>query len=319
MLKSLYSESSAQIALDKTSKEFPILRGVKQGDPLSPILFNAVLEDIFRDIKKKWLDFGIKIDQSANDQLTNLRFADDVLLVASSREQAVKMLDDLMEAARLRGLEIHPDKTNIMSHTEARTEKEHGHATLSDGSKVRILDFEEKAKYLGRHVSFSDPDAAELDHRIKQAWRKFHAQKSVLCNNKYPIKQRVKLFSSTITPTILYGAGAWTLTQDAIQKLKKTQRQMLRSIFQKGRRKRPACQDASDTSESSESELRVAPECEGEELEPWAEWIQRVTHEIENTLEHWKIEDWHSAVDGYSSNGLGMCRDGTTVDARTKF
>ena len=72
-----------------------------------------------------------------------------------------------MDATRLRGLEIHPDRTNIMSNTKARTEKEHGDATLSDGSKVRILDFEGKAKYLGRHVSLSDPDAAELDHRIK--------------------------------------------------------------------------------------------------------------------------------------------------------
>ena len=36
------------------SKEFDILRGTKQGDPLSSLLFNAVLEDIFAEVKPAW-------------------------------------------------------------------------------------------------------------------------------------------------------------------------------------------------------------------------------------------------------------------------
>eukprot|EP00959_Pyramimonas_sp_CCMP1952_P154869 3240210-Pyramimonas_sp.AAC.1 len=49
LLKSLYSGQSGRVRTDRMSKEFDILRGTKQGDPLSSLLFNAVLEDIFAE------------------------------------------------------------------------------------------------------------------------------------------------------------------------------------------------------------------------------------------------------------------------------
>ncbi len=36
------------------SKPFVIGRGTKQGDPISPTLFNAVLEVLMRRLKAKW-------------------------------------------------------------------------------------------------------------------------------------------------------------------------------------------------------------------------------------------------------------------------
>ena len=36
------------------SRPFALARGTKQGDPLSTLLFNAVLEDVFRDVRSKW-------------------------------------------------------------------------------------------------------------------------------------------------------------------------------------------------------------------------------------------------------------------------
>ena len=45
---------------------------MRQGDPISPKLFTAVIEEIF---KKADLDKGINID---GERLKNLRFADDI-------------------------------------------------------------------------------------------------------------------------------------------------------------------------------------------------------------------------------------------------
>lgn len=43
IFKSIYNKSKAKIKLEKSGKQFSILRGVIQGDPLSPKLFKHSL------------------------------------------------------------------------------------------------------------------------------------------------------------------------------------------------------------------------------------------------------------------------------------
>ncbi len=52
---------------------------MKEGDPLCPNLLNCILEQIFRELD--WEGKGIKI---LGKNLTNLRFADDIVLVAKN-------------------------------------------------------------------------------------------------------------------------------------------------------------------------------------------------------------------------------------------
>ena len=53
MLKVLYSRQEAMVAVGAESRVFPLERGVKQGDPISPLLFIAVMEMIFRRLMRK--------------------------------------------------------------------------------------------------------------------------------------------------------------------------------------------------------------------------------------------------------------------------
>ena len=58
---------------------------------------------------------GVYLSDHDHDCLTNLRFADDVLLLVSSKEQIRKMLCELRKVTEKVGLRIHPDKTKIHS------------------------------------------------------------------------------------------------------------------------------------------------------------------------------------------------------------
>jgi hypothetical protein len=292
ILIQLYRDASATVKLDCMSKRFSLKRGVRQGDPASPQLFNAVLESIFRKLKSKWAagGFGIKIDDG--ESLTNLRFADDVLLVASSLQEVRAMLADLAEEAASCGLELHPGKTKILSNKRQRSGMETATQVPVAGMSIDILPFAEKTKYLGRQISFCRPHVTEIENRIKSAWGKFFAHKGVLCNKSYSLKQRLRLFSSVITPAVLYGSGSWVLTHDTASLLKKTQRRMLRTMFQKGRRPQTNIGSDDQSSTSEQGSQTLEPDQAEEILEPWVDWIRRVTHEIEGYASAAAVEDW---------------------------
>ena len=125
-LQSLYQDLSAYVQLERgnQSRLFPILRGVRQGDPLSPILFINVLGDVLRDIAEKWEKqkrgsiVGAWGDQFG--RLTHLLFADDTTLVAKSKKDLVAMLKDIQESFACVGLTLNVSKCKIQTNAHTR-------------------------------------------------------------------------------------------------------------------------------------------------------------------------------------------------------
>ena len=117
VLQSLYYRQTAQVKTDKMSRTFDVQRGTKQGDPLSSLLFNALLEKMMSSAKTSFRrkKLGIQLGGTDESRLTNLRFADDVLLAARSLKQLCEMLMIVQHEASQCGLELHPDKTKIIS------------------------------------------------------------------------------------------------------------------------------------------------------------------------------------------------------------
>ena len=115
MLRRLYSHQVGTIVADKESQTFRISKGTKQGDPISPPLFNAVLERIMKTLKERWSARGWGLDLGGGVRLQNLRFADDVLIIGTSLYEVQKMLEELSIEAKSAGLNLHPDKTKILA------------------------------------------------------------------------------------------------------------------------------------------------------------------------------------------------------------
>ena len=115
LLKLIYAGQVGKVITDTSSKQFSILRGVRQGDPLSTLLFNAMMESIFRSLKIKWNPSKVGLEMGAVERLTNLRFADDVLLLTDSKKRMLSMLEDLSTESAKHGLHLHPDKSKVIT------------------------------------------------------------------------------------------------------------------------------------------------------------------------------------------------------------
>ena len=126
ILENIYKGATARVHLDNhVSIPFAIGRCVRQENPISPKLFTAVIEEIF---KKADLDKGINID---GDRLQNQRFADDVALVTKTTKEMEEHLNKLnTESKKKCGLKIHKGKTKFMTNFETDEEIKIEHEKL---------------------------------------------------------------------------------------------------------------------------------------------------------------------------------------------
>ena len=163
-------------------------------------------------------------------------------------------------------------------------------------------------------------------------WRKFFMLKRELTTRSYSLRDRLRLFHGTITPTVLYESASWTLSLELENRVRRTQRQMLRMILGAPRRRHvhvqhlhpPAPQQPTpvdqhhtdyqptptprrpsdelntstpspDTSDvDSEPPANDIPDDEEADiiLEPWVDWVHRCTYEAEAYMAKLHINDW---------------------------
>ena len=219
-------EYQAQKGHVKDGPRFAIQPGVKQGDVLSPTLFNAGLEHAFRSWKAKLSTQGLHV--GVPERLTNVRYADDIIVYDKTADEFFFMMNALVKELNKIGLHVSPLKTKILTTVDVGALL---YLDIAD-SMLEVLMHSDAHKYLGRQISgnLSQRHVTELRHRIRVTWYKFQRHRKVLTNKHVSIKLRLKLFDAVVTPTILYGLHTLPLTHFQLQKLDALQRRMLRSI-----------------------------------------------------------------------------------------
>lgn len=204
VVKSMYDQSVCCIrANGKQGGLFNCRNGVKQGETLSPILFNVFLNDLPETILK-----GVDKDHIPDlngRALLLLLYADDLILLSTSAEGLQKEINALGNFCNKWNIQVNVKKTKVMKFVG------NGHAckdvfTLS-GSPLENC---QTYKYLGVVISSSGSFTRAQVNAANKAKKALFKIRSCLRNIGCNPKIGLKLFDQLVSPILLYCSEVWT-------------------------------------------------------------------------------------------------------------
>uniref|UniRef100_A0A7N4P7Z2 RNA-directed DNA polymerase n=1 Tax=Sarcophilus harrisii TaxID=9305 RepID=A0A7N4P7Z2_SARHA len=195
IISSIYLKPSVSIICNGDKLQpFPIRSGVKQGCPLSPLLFNIVLETLAIAIRAEKEIKGIRI---GNEEAKLSLFADDMMVyLENPRDSAKKLLEIIHNFSKVAGYKINPHKSSAFLYITNK---------IQQSELQREIPFKvttDNIKYLGIYLPRENQKLYEQNYRPL-----FTQIKSDLTNWKN-IKcswiGRANIIKMTILPKLIY-------------------------------------------------------------------------------------------------------------------
>jgi len=178
------TETYSTVLVDKNlSDMFPIRNGFKQGDALSPLLFNSALVYGIRRVQV--IQDGLKLN--GTHQL--LVYADDVNILGWGIHTVKKKAEALVVDNKETGLEVNADKTKyvIMSWDQNAGQS---YSTKTDNSSFgRVEEF----KYLGTTLTNQNSIQEEIKSRLKSGNACYHLMQNILSSSLLSKNLKIKI------------------------------------------------------------------------------------------------------------------------------
>ncbi len=184
------------------SDRFPVRNGLKQGDGLSPLLLNFVLEYAIKRVQVH--QDGLKL----NGTLTLLIYADDVNILGGKIHTIKEKTESLIVSSKEIGLEVNVNKTKYMVMSRDQS------AGRSQNMRIdnRFFEMAEEFKYLGTTLTNQNSHKEEFKSRLKSGNSWYYSVQNLLSSSLLSRNLKIKIYRTIILPLVLYGCETWSLT-----------------------------------------------------------------------------------------------------------
>ena len=181
---------------------FDIVAGVPQGDTLVSYLFIICPEYVLRTSIDKMKENGFKLTKERSSRypaqtITDVDYADDIVLLANATAEAETLLHSLERAAAGIGLHF---KTEYMCFNQT------GDISTLNGISLKLV---EKFTYLGSCDSSTEID---INTQLPKAWTANDGL-SVIWKSDLTDKMKRSFFQAAVVSILLYGCTTWMLTK----------------------------------------------------------------------------------------------------------
>ena len=217
-ISSLYRGTKMRVRVDNAlSEPFEYKRGVRQGCPTSPLLFDIFIDDLLSEIK------GILVP-NYKDLVPGLCFADDTLILAESIQEMQSKCKILDKWICKNKMEININKCGLMSIAHG---PKVGNVTLNNIAVERV----DKYKYLGVELNDSLDFKAMGDHRTQVGYQTVETIKNFLLNKTIPLIFKKMLINSVLIPRMTYGIDVFGFKANNLKAMKKVISTGIRMMF----------------------------------------------------------------------------------------
>jgi len=201
MLRKIYECVRSCVKVNgSTSDFFESRSGVKQGEPLSPLLFLFFLNDMYDNLYHDSTDHFTFDDI----QMFLLLFADDTAIFSYTQDGLQRLLNRLKEYCNSWGITVNIDKTVVMVFKKS-TRAENVSFYYDD----KLLKLVTKFTYLGMTLSTNGKFYQAQKSLSQQAMRALFSLNSLFDIIDFEISEKLKLFDSMISPILHYSSCVW--------------------------------------------------------------------------------------------------------------
>ena len=205
-VRNLYVGQEARVRTGHgTTDWFQIGKGACQGCILSPCLFNLYAESIMGSAGLDDSQAGIKI---AGRNINNLRYADDITLMAESEEELKSFLMRVKEKSEKAGLKLNAQKTKIMASSPITSWQIKG-KTVQQGQT--LFSWAPKSLWTAaaatklKELLLGRKAMTNTDHVLKS--------KDIILLTK------VHILKSMVFPVVMYRCKIWTMKKAECQRI----------------------------------------------------------------------------------------------------
>ena len=190
LLRNWYAGQEATVRTGHgTTDWFQIGKGVRQGCILSPCLFNFYAEYIMRNTGLEEAQAGINI---ARRNINNLRYADDITLMAERKKELKSLLMKVKEESEKVGLKLNIQKTKIMASSPITSWQ-------IDGETVADFIF------WGSIITADGDCSHEIKRHLLLGKKVMTNLYSILKNRDTTLPTKVHLVKAMVFPVVMYG------------------------------------------------------------------------------------------------------------------
>lgn len=208
MLKEIYRETNCEvITKEGMTENFQTKKGVRQGCPLSSVLFNIYINDLEETMRQR-NEGGTAIGSAGTGvKIYVLMFADDLAILAEEEIDLQKMLKTLEKWARRNKMEVNTEKTKVMTFRKGGRKKKHkvvwkyGETALEEVAEFNYLGFWFRSKM--QYNTHTRKVAGKLRQLINKAWGE--ARRAGISN----LERKLFLMDMTVKAGAMYGVEIW--------------------------------------------------------------------------------------------------------------